>query len=150
VCDQKLEHRARPWKHASLGGKLQSSTTRRRGILRIAISTAPHLSGSGGSACPRAWLYVHHPGNKKWKYECRASKFLAWNAVRSLLREGRGVRKSHSNTAGTAIHSATTIHFGNTNMSGTSRWMSYNWCFAEMCVESWTWPAVCSVSWVCE
>ena len=43
----------------------KSSTTRRQGLLRIAISTAPQLSGSDGSICPRAWLFIHPPGNKK-------------------------------------------------------------------------------------
>ena len=40
-----LEHRARSSKRASLARKRKSSTTRRRGLLRMATSTAPRLSG---------------------------------------------------------------------------------------------------------
>ena len=62
---QSRSTRARLREHASLGRQKKSSITRRRGLLRIAISTAPHLSGSGRSTCPPAWLFIHPPGNKK-------------------------------------------------------------------------------------
>ena len=78
------------------------------------------------------------------------SQTLYWSL--KMQRDYRLVRcevwKSLSNTAGTAIHWATAIHFGNTssNMSDTSRWIASNWCFAKTCLESRTWPLVCSVS----
>ena len=73
VYDAKSEHRAWPWKHASLGRKSKSSATRRRGLLRIAIFTAPHISGSGGSTFPRVWPFMHPPCNKKWNTIVRMS-----------------------------------------------------------------------------
>ena len=41
-----LENRTRSWKHASRPRKRKSSTTRKRGLLRVAIFTTPYLSGS--------------------------------------------------------------------------------------------------------
>ena len=59
------------------------------------------------------------------KYKCRAWRWLAYNAARSLLRDVRGVEVAHQNSRNSHTLS-NTIHFGNSNMRDTSRSMASN------------------------
>ena len=81
-------------------------------------------------------------------YKCR-SEVARLKCSEISLRDCRCctyIKPSHSNTAGPAIHSITTTYLGNIHMPDISRRMAFNWFFAEMWVDSSSWPLVCSVS----
>ena len=58
--------------------------------------------------------------------------------ARLEVRSSTYIKQLHRNTADVAIHPARTSCLGNSHMPDTSRWMTSNRCFAEMCVESST------------
>ena len=53
----------------AINSKQKSSTTRRRGLLRMAISTAPHLSGSGRVDVPMRLVFYLSGRQHKLKYD---------------------------------------------------------------------------------
>jgi len=136
-----LQHRRRPCK--------SRSQTQVQHYTETTLSPDRYFHGTlsrdqVGSTCPSA-LFFNHPQESN-KYNTRDNKGSLQTRREWFARWEMWYWK-HSNTAGIAIHSGT-IYFGNSYMLDTPRWVASNSCFAEMGVESSTWPAVCSESFI--
>ena len=92
-----------------------------------------------------------YPSNRQQKEKYQGTNVVLGNCSIEMRRDHCFVRWEVWNSHSSYGRHSNTLNnndsFGNTssNMPDTSRWMASDLCFAEMCVERWTLPLVCSV-----